>query len=363
MNPDVIIIGAGVIGTACAYFLSRRGMKVLILERRHLCAGASGASAALIMDGVAGMIHEPVERLKHESHQLLLEIEPDFKQSIERIHGGSMLVADNEGAAGELKRAYSDPGSGFRFLDGAEARDMEPMLGPQVAAAVFNPVNYHVNPFRLCKAYLDAALHRGARVEYGVEVYGIDQDNGRPGDVATDRGEFRADWVVVAAGAHTPDILSGIGCKLPIQPARGQVIITEACPRMTDRILFFPDHLYIKQTAAGNFYIGSHTEYVGFVDRITLDKITTYIRILGEQVPLLSKMRAVRFFSGFRPLSRDELPIIGSVPGCPQLIVASGHGRSGMMLSAGTGKTVSELIADGRAALPMDAFSVDRFCT
>jgi hydrogen cyanide synthase HcnC len=141
------------------------------------------------------------------------------------------------------------------------------------------------------------------------------------------------------------------------------VIITEACPRMTDRILFFPDHLYIKQTAAGNFYIGSHTEYVGFVDRITLDKITTYIRILGEQVPLLSKMRAVRFFSGFRPLSRDELPIIGSVPGCPQLIVASGHGRSGMMLSAGTGKTVSELIADGRAALPMDAFSVDRFCT
>ncbi len=103
MNPDVIIIGAGVIGTACAYFLSRRGMKVLILERRHLCAGASGASAALIVTGGAGVVHDPVERLKRESHHLLLEIEPDLGQSIERIHGGSMLVADSEAAAGELK--------------------------------------------------------------------------------------------------------------------------------------------------------------------------------------------------------------------------------------------------------------------
>jgi len=363
VNPDVIIIGAGVIGTACAYFLSRRSLKVLILERRHLCAGASGASAALIMDGAAGMIHDPVERLKHESHQLLLEIEPDFEQSIERIHGGSMLIADSEAAAGELKQAYSDPGSGFRFLDGGQARRMEPMLGPRVTAAAYKSVNFHVSPFRLCKAYLDAAMRRGARIEYGVEVCGIGQDNGRPGVVATNRGEFRADWVVVAGGAHTPEILSGIGCNLPIQPARGQVIITEACPRMTDRILFFPDHLYIKQTAAGNFYIGSHTEYVGFVDRITLDKVTTYIRVLADTVPLLSRLRAVRFFSGFRPLSRDELPIIGPVPECPQLIVASGHGRSGMMLSAGTGKSVSELIVDGAATLPMDAFAVDRFRT
>jgi len=362
MNPDVIIIGAGVIGTACAYFLSRRGMKVLILERRHLCAGASGASAALIVTSGAGVIHDPVERLKRESHHLLLEIEPDLGQSIERIHGGSMLVADSEAAAGELKWTFSDPGSGCRFLDGAQARRMEPMLGPHVTAAAYNPVDYHVNPFRLCKAYLDAALRRGARIEYGVGVHGIRQDNGRPGVVATDRGDYRADWVVVAGGAHTPDILSGIGYKLPIQPARGQVIITEACPRMTDRILFFPDHLYIKQTAAGNFYIGSHTEYVGFVDRITLDKITTYIRVLAQKMPLLSKLRAVRFFSGFRPLSSDELPIIGPVPDCPQLIVASGHGRAGMMLSAGTGKTVSELIVDGTAALPIDAFSVDRFC-
>ena len=179
--------------------------------------------------------------------------------------------------------------------------------------------------------------------------------------VVTNRGDFQADWVVVAGGAHTPQILSSLGLQIPIVPARGQVILTEACPRMTERVLLFVDHLYTRQTASGNFYLGSHTEFVGFENRITLEKLTAFTRAFTRAVPMLARVRALRFFAGFRPICEDNLPVIGPVPGCPKLLVASGHGRTGVRFSASTGKAVSEMIVDGRTEHPMEAFSPGRF--
>ena len=130
---------------------------------------------------------------------------------------------------------------------------------------------------------------------------------------------------------------------------------------MTDHVIMFLNHLYVRQTASGNFYLGSHTEFVGFENRITLEKITTFTKAFVQAVPLLGRLRALRFFAGFRPICEDNLPVIGPVPECPRLIVASGHGRAGMRLSAGTGKAVSELIADGETEHSIEAFAVDRF--
>jgi glycine/D-amino acid oxidase-like deaminating enzyme len=130
---------------------------------------------------------------------------------------------------------------------------------------------------------------------------------------------------------------------------------------MTDRVLMFVDHLYVRQTASGNFYLGSHTEFVGFENRITLEKLTTFSRAFIRAVPALARVRALRFFAGFRPICEDNLPVIGPVPGCAKLLVASGHGRSGVRFSASTGKAVSEMIVDGRTEQQMEAFSPGRF--
>ena len=230
-----------------------------------------------------------------------------------------------------------------------------------VAAALHNPASYHVNPFRRVAGYLGAALRRGGRVQYGVEVKEIKVGNGRIDRVVTDQGDYYADWVVVAGGAHTPQILSSLDLQIPIVPARGQVILTEACQRMTEHVIMFLDHLYIRQTASGNFYLGSHTEFVGFENRITLEKITAFTQAFTRAVPLLARLRALRFFAGFRPICEDNLPIIGPVPACSRLIVASGHGRTGVRFSASTGKAVSELIVDGKTEHPIDAFGVARF--
>jgi sarcosine oxidase subunit beta len=364
MNSEVIIIGGGIIGTACAYFLSRRGMKVLVLERSHLCAGASGSTAAIISISGSSSTPEPLHPLNVESYNLVLDLADDFDPPPEIIRGGALYVAMSEQEAVDIQIFYDDiqkMGIDCTRLDGQETRRFEPLLGDHVTGAVFNPACYHVNPFRLGEAYLNGALRRGGRVDYGVNVLDIDVDNGRIVKIITDQGDYHAEWVVVAGGAHTPKILSATGIDIPIVPARGQVILTEACPQMTERVIMFVGHLYTRQSASGNFYLGSHTEFVGFENRITLEKLSAFTQAFTRAVPLFAGLRVLRFFAGFRPICEDNLPVIGPVPGCPRLIVASGHGRTGVRFSACTGKAVSELVVDGETEHPMDAFAVDRF--
>lgn len=364
MNADVIIVGGGVIGTACAYFLSQRDVKVLLLEQNHLGCGASGATAAIVsISGTSGTPEE-LHGLNTESYHLILDIEQDFDQPLEVIQGGALYAAMNEQEARAIRSAYEEVCEmdiDAQWMKGPEARDFEPLLGPNVEAAFYNPATYHVNPFRLYEGYLEAALRRGSRVEYGVQVQEVGLKENRIERIFTTKGEYRADWVVVAGGAHTPEILSSLGMEIPIVPARGQVILTEPCSLRTEHIISFLDHLYIKQTASGNFYLGSHTEFVDFENRITFQKISKFTRVFTHGVPLLARLRALRFFAGFRPICEDNLPIIGPVPGCPKLIIASGHGRTGVRYSASTGKAVSEMIVDGTTENPMDAFAVDRF--
>jgi sarcosine oxidase subunit beta len=364
MNPEIIIIGGGVIGTACAYFLSKRGVKVLVLERSHLGAGASGTTASIISIGGSSSTPEPLQPLNVEGYQLILDAEQEFERPLEVIKGGALYVAMNEQEAIELQafdKEIRKMGIDCKLMDGPEARREEPLLCAEVESALLNPASYHVNPFRLVAGYLGAALGKGSRVEYGVEVQDIQVSNGRIDRILTNKGDYHADWAVVAGGAYSPEILSSLDVQIPIVPARGQVILTEACERMTDHVIMFLNHLYVRQTASGNFYLGSHTEFVGFENRITLEKITTFTKAFVQAVPILGRLRALRFFAGFRPICEDNLPVIGPVPECPRLIVASGHGRAGMRLSAGTGKAVSELILDGTTEHPIEAFAVDRF--
>jgi len=364
MKPDVIIIGGGVIGTACAYFLADKGAKVKVLERSHLASGASGCTAAIISVGGSSSTPAALHPLSLESYNLALDHEPNFDPPVETIRGGALYVAMNAEEAAAIRPLHEDlrrMGIDCTMMDGAQAREFEPLLADHVTFAVHNPACFHVNPFRLSAAYLNSALRQGGAVEYGVEARNLVVANDKVEKVVTNRGDYQADWIVLAGGAYTPRLLAPLGLQIPIVPARGQVIITESCSRMTDRVLLFVDHLYARQTASGNFYLGSHTEFVGFENRITLEKLTAFTRSFTRSIPLLARVRAVRFFAGFRPICKDELPVIGPAPGCSKLIVASGHGRTGVRFSASTGKAVSEMVVDGQTEHSMEAFSPGRF--
>jgi sarcosine oxidase subunit beta len=364
MNSDVIIIGGGIIGTACAHFLAVKGARVLLLERDHLACGATGSTAAIISVSGSGTTPEELLPLSLESYNLILDRLQSFDPPIEIVQGGALYVAMSDEEATAIRPYFEEihqMGIDGTIMNGSEALRFEPLLADHVTCAVFNPASFHVNPFYLAAAYLNTALRSGGRVEYGVEVREIVAGNDRIEKIVTNRGDFRGEWVVIAGGANTPKLLASHGLQIPIVPARGQVILTEACPRMTERVLMFVDHLYTRQSVSGNFYLGSHTEFVGFDNRITLEKLTAFTRSFKQSIPMLARLRALRFFAGFRPICEDNLPVIGPVPACSKLIVASGHGRTGVRFSAGTGKAVSEMVVDGRTEQAMEAFSPARF--
>ena len=164
MQSDVIIIGGGVIGTACAYFLAGRGAKVLVLERSHLGAGASGTTAAIVSISGSSSTPAPLRPLSVESYQLFLDHEQNFDPPLEIIQGGALYAAFDEQEAGAIRPFYDEirqMGIDCRLLDGWEALDFEPLLAPEVTAALFNPASYHVNPFRLGRGLSECCAAAG----------------------------------------------------------------------------------------------------------------------------------------------------------------------------------------------------------
>ena len=216
MNSDVVIIGGGIIGTACAYFLAGKGARVMDLERDHLACGATGSTAAIISVSGSASTPQALLPLSLESYNLILEHAHNFDPDIELAQDGALYAAMNDDEAAAIYPFYEEiwqMGIDCRIMDGPEARRLEPLLAERVTAAVFNPASFHVNPFHLSAAYLNSALREGGRVEYGVEVREIVTVSDRVEKVVTNRGDFRGEWVVIAGGANSPELLSSHGLQ------------------------------------------------------------------------------------------------------------------------------------------------------
>ena len=144
-----------------------------VLERSHLACGASGCTAAIISVGGSAGTPQALHALSLESYNLISDHEPNFDPPLETIRGGALYVAMSEAEATAIQPLHEDlrqMGIDCSMMDGPEARDLEPILADHVTFAVHNPACFHVNPFRLSTAYLNAALRQGGAVEYGVEV-------------------------------------------------------------------------------------------------------------------------------------------------------------------------------------------------
>ena len=207
MNSDVVIIGGGIIGTACAYFLAGKGARVMVLERDHLACGATGSTAAIISVSGSGSTPQALLPLSLESYNLILDHVHHFDPDIELAQGGALYAAMNDEEAAAIHPFYEEiqqMGINCSIMDGPEARRFEPLLADHVTAAVFNPASFHVNPVYLSAAYLTSALRGGGQIEYGVEVREIVTVSDRVEKVVTNRGDFRGEWVVIAGGASSP---------------------------------------------------------------------------------------------------------------------------------------------------------------
>ncbi len=377
-QTDVVVIGAGIIGSSIAYHLSRYKLRVTLLERGDIASGSSGACDGLVfLQSKKPGIHL---QLAMESRRRFDLLARQLPVPIEYRETGGMVVIETEDELTAMQQFVAQQriiGLEVSLLDGNQVRILEPHLSEHILGATYSPLDGQVNPISLTLGFALGAKALGARVITGAGVHGIDTTAGRVSALETEAGRFEADIVINAAGVHAPEIGALVGLDIPIKPRRGQIIVTEACPPMLRHCMisakyiaakFNPeiprgsgDGISIEQTENGNFLLGSTREFVGFDKRTTTDGLHRIAAKNAGIIPALKQVNVIRAFAGLRPYTPDGLPILGPVDDVPGFFMAAGHEGDGIALSPITGELIAQMIATGKSDISLDAFRLSRF--
>jgi glycine/D-amino acid oxidase-like deaminating enzyme len=365
---DVVAIGGGVIGAACAWALARAGVGVTVVERGGLGQQASAANVGLVTLFSGHSFDEPdpgpVYALTRLSADAYLTLGDEVGVDLEYDRCGGVVVAETAEKLAVVHRAfegYRKHGIPVEWLDADGVRACEPAFHhPGVLGGAFCPLNGHLNPLALTRALALGAKARGARILLGTDVQAIRTDGDRVAAVVTSAGEIPCGAVVNAAGAWARDVGAMTGLALPVEPQRGQVLLTEAVPRFIRRVVSGSEPS-ARQTPRGNVIIGSTVERVGYDTTVRAETMTHFAQGVLAHYPALRGLRVIRAWAGLRPATPDHKPIIEMAQAPRGLCLAIGHSRRGICYGAGTGQLVMELLTGRTPSVPLDAFASSRF--
>lgn len=371
-----MVVGAGMVGAACALFAARRGLAVTVVDRGPVAGGTTGAGEGnlLVSDKEPG----PELGLALLSLRLWAELAAgtDLGPVVEYEPKGGLVVASDPSALTALERfAAGQRAAGVEAEsvspDGLRA--LEPRLSRAVAGGVLYPGDAQVMP-ALAAAHLLRAS--GARVETGRTVTRVLRgSDGAVRGVATDRGEIHAPAVVNAAGTWGGQVAALAGVHLPVLPRRGFVLVTEPLPRLIHHKVYAADYVadvasdsaalqtspVVEGTAAGPVLIGASRERVGFDRSFSLPVVRALASGATRLFPFLERVSALRAYLGFRPYLPDHLPAVGPDPRVPGLFHACGHEGAGIGLATGTGHLIAQALAGLTPDLDLTPFRPDRF--
>ena len=369
-SPDVVVIGGGLVGCSCAYWLAGRGVRVLLLEREDVAAGASGAcDGHLCCQSKAPGIHL---QLAQRSLRLYDALSDELGAEIGFRRCGSWLIAETADEWRTLRSAAEarrGAGLDISLHAGEEVWRDEPVLSRTLAGGSYCPTDAQIDPWRATLGFYRAACRAGVECDLGAEVREIRIDRGRTTGVRTACGDVACGSVLVAAGAWSAPLLASVGVALPLRPRRGEILVTEPMPPILSSIILHspyvtakfrqdeprPATLVLEQSAAGNLLIGSTRSYAGLDVRNTPGGVAVEAAEAARLAPGLCRLDIVRCFAGLRPSSGDGLPLLGPVAEVEGLFVASGHEGDGIALAPVTGEIVAEAIAaGGPAAWPVE---------
>ncbi|NPV69569.1 MAG: FAD-binding oxidoreductase [Firmicutes bacterium] len=390
-EAEVVIVGGGVIGCSIAYHLSRRGKRVVVLDRGDAGSGSSGAcdKAAILQSKSPGLHLQLAMKSVAMFDDLARELETDIQFS---RAGGMVLIEDErqlevmKGLVERQRKAGLEVG----LIPASEVRRRLPVASNRLVGATWSAVDAEVNPLCLTRALMVGAKRLGARFLSGWDVTGLLFDGPRVSGVATNKGNARGQWVVNAAGAWAPQIGRMAGVEVPIKPRRGQLLVSEKMPRLVHGDVLCARYLVAKlgkavydgaeglnasrdagpdlgiglslcQTRNGNLLLGGCREFAGYDSRNTYDALVAISRHAINLVPGLRQVNFIRAFAGLRPYTPDGMPILGPVDGVPGFVVAAGHEGDGIALSPVTGLLIAELLDTGKTSMPLGPFSLSRF--
>ncbi|MFB7956864.1 MULTISPECIES: FAD-binding oxidoreductase [unclassified Streptomyces] len=374
---DVVIVGAGVVGAACAHYIARSGLSVAVVDRGPVAGGTTGAGEGnlLVSDKVPG----PELELALLSASLWQELAAELPPGIEYESKGGVVVAASEGSLTALSATADGQrtaGVEAHHVPADRLHDLEPHLAPDLAGGCHYPQDAQVQPALAAAELLRSAVRAGARLHPGEEVVDILRDrSGAVRGVRTSLGELHAPVVVNAAGTWGGELAALAGVNLPVLPRRGFVLVTEPLPRLIRHKVYAAEYVadvssgsaalqtspVVEGTPAGPVLIGASRERVGFDRTLSVPVVARLAAGATALFPLLADVRVLRAYHGFRPYLPDHLPAIGPDSRVPGLFHACGHEGAGIGLAPVTGRLIADAIRGERPALDLEPFAPDRF--
>ena len=370
-KPDVIIVGAGVIGLGIAWRLAARGARVTVFDRGAAGRGASHAAAGML---AACAEAEPGEEALVVLGRASQAMWPAFAAELVQATGidvelrqeGTLdvaLTADDKAQVlhhFEFQKALGLP---LEWLTAAETRRREPHLATTLAGAVWSPTDHQVDNRRLAAALLAAATGAGANVREHCEVREVAATTGRVGGVILADGTLvKSDVVVIAAGAWSRGI-GGLASELrpPVRPIKGQMLALRMDARapLVSHVVWAPG-VYLVPRRDGRLIVGATVEERGFDTALTAGGLLTLLESAWRAVPAIEELAIDEMWVGHRPGCRDDAPVIGPSQ-MPGLFHATGHHRNGILLAPITAGAVAGLILDGRCEAEVAPFGIGRF--
>lgn len=366
-NAEVIVVGAGIVGSSVAYHLAQKGVKrVVVLDRGGIGGEASGAAAGMLAPQCEAAGPGPFLDFCLAARRYYEQLAPDLKDltriDIEYLQWGILYLLDEEGdeAAEGRFRWQTELGLDVERLTPDEVGKLEPGLTKEIGGALFFPGDHHVNNSELTRAMAEAARALGVLIVEGSPVTGFVYEGDRVAGVRTHQEIYTAAHVVLCTGAWSGQLGAPLARRIPVEPARGQMLCA-TLPEPPLRHAVWGKGGYLVPRLNGELIVGSTVEYVGFEKTVTLDGIRHLSELTVALLPGLAQQPLTRLWAGFRPHAKDGLPIIGPLAGLDGLSIATGHFRNGILLGPLTGRLVAERILDEPVSFSLDAFSPRRF--
>jgi len=374
---DAIVIGSGAFGSSTAYHLTRRGLRVALLDQHALASQTSPRAAGLTSkaDTMSTMA-----RLRDEACEALERFESEMGRSVSFHRSGSLRAAYTDAGVERVRIAHATAqglGIEARLIDAAEAGRLAPHFTPGAARRILHvPSDGWVDPARVAIGFATRAGELGARLCPFTAVQGLLRSGDRATGVVTASGEIHARVVVDAAGGWAARVAAGAGIALPLVPVRHQLFITEPIAGVAPLqpiVRLVEASVYVRYEQGGLLFggyedaprvLGREGLAPGF-DIAALELDLGVLRgLVGEvaaHFPALRDARIAVHRGGAPTMTPDGRPLLGRVPGLEGLFVASGCCVGGLSLSPAAGRALADLIVDGKSDPDLAPISVERF--
>ncbi len=361
---DVVVVGAGIVGAACAYFLTREGLRVAVLERGIVGGGATAAA----MGHLVAMDDSPAQlALTKLSLQLWKELLPELPASTEYQQTGTLWIASDDEEMAEVRRKYEvyrSVGLACEILDSAALGEAEPKLRRPLAGALRVLGDGVIYPLAAAQSLLHGAAERGALFT-DCNVVSIDGRTVLLGD----RTRVSAGHIVNAAGCAATELTPGI----VMRKRKGHLIITDRYPGFLRHQVVELGYLKsahsvsgdsvafnLQPRATGQILIGSSRQYEDESPAVDQGIVRRIMERACEYMPEVATLSALRIWTGFRAATPHKLPLIGPSPENSRVLLATGHEGLGITTSLATARLITDMILQRKSPIAREPYLPSR---